>query len=92
MVILAESGCFGYCNTSITLPETEKTSHLPGCAGPQKETIVFQPSMFRCYISFREGKWSREQFLDFFCVKKANVESIEFLIFVCEGIHSGNLT
>ena len=24
-------------------------------AGPQKETIVFQPVLFRCYVGFREG-------------------------------------
>ena len=32
----------------VTLPETNAFC-------PQKETIVFQPSIFRCYVSFREG-------------------------------------
>ena len=32
----------------LTLPETN-SSHLPGSSS-QKETIVFQPSMFRCEL------------------------------------------
>ena len=39
----------------VTLPETN-SSHLPG-SHPGKETIVFQPSIFRCrpLVWFREG-------------------------------------
>ena len=39
-------------NCWITLPETN-SSHLKK-AGSQKETIVFQPSIFRVYVSLRE--------------------------------------
>ena len=35
-----------------TLPET-KSSHLK--IGHPKRKLIFQPSIFRCYISFREG-------------------------------------
>ena len=28
-------------------------------AGPQKKTIIFQPSIFRCCVSFREGRGFR---------------------------------
>ena len=35
----------------ILVSQTEtNSSHRPGCAGPQKETIVFQRSIFRCYM------------------------------------------
>ena len=37
----------------ITLPETN-SSHLK--IGHPKRKLVFQPSIFRCYVSFREGK------------------------------------
>ena len=45
-----------------TLPKTN--SLAPEKLPSQKETIVFQPSIFRCYVSFREGNhtsfpWSR---------------------------------
>ena len=36
-----------------TLPKTN--SLAPEKLPSQKETIVFQPSIFRCYVSFREG-------------------------------------
>ena len=36
----------------LTLPETN-SSHLPGCHPKRK--LVFQPSIFRCHVSFREG-------------------------------------
>ena len=32
------------------------TANAPENRVSQKETIVFQPSIFRCYVSFREGK------------------------------------
>ena len=35
-----------------TLP---KTNMAPENRPSQKEGIVFQPSIFRCYVSFREG-------------------------------------
>ena len=38
---------------SITLPETN-SSHLKSYLPKRK--LVFQPSIFRCYVSFREGK------------------------------------
>ena len=41
--------------SNITLPET---NIAPTRKLTQKETIVFQPSIFRCYVSFREGKFS----------------------------------
>ena len=51
--------------TLYTLPETSKFA--PEKRPSQKETIVFQPSIFRCQlaVSFREGKplnhiWQRE--------------------------------
>ena len=37
-----------------TLPETN-SSHLK--IGHPKTKVVFQPSIFRCYLSFREGNW-----------------------------------
>ena len=37
-----------------TLPETNILAPENGLK-PQKETIVFQASIFRCYVSFREG-------------------------------------
>ena len=40
-----------------TLPETNiAPARKPG---PQKETIIFQPSIFRCKlaVSFREASW-----------------------------------
>ena len=42
-----------------TLPETNGS---PLKIGFPKRKVVFQPSIFRCYVSFREGRW----FL-FFC-------------------------
>ena len=36
----------------ITLPETNS---LPLKIGHPKRKLVFQPSIFRCYVSFREG-------------------------------------
>ena len=36
-----------------TLPETNK--HAPGRKPSQKERIVLQPSIFRCYLRFRES-------------------------------------
>ena len=36
------------------LPSPE-TNIAPEIGPSQKETIVFQPSIFRCYVSFREG-------------------------------------
>ena len=39
-------------NPPPTLPET---NIAPENRHSQKETIVFQPSIFRCYVSFREG-------------------------------------
>ena len=38
-----------------TLPSLKLTVRTRKQAGPQKETIVFQPSIFGCYVSFREG-------------------------------------
>ena len=38
---------------TFTLP---KTNIAPENRASQKETLVFQPSIFRCYVSFREGK------------------------------------
>ena len=35
------------------LPSLKRTEHLPG--SPPKRKIVFQPSIFMCYASFREG-------------------------------------
>ena len=44
----------------VTLPETN-SSHLK--IGYPKRKIVFQPSIFKCYVSFREGnKHSRNRF------------------------------
>ena len=37
-----------------TLPETNILAPENGLK-PQEETIVFQASIFRCYVSFREG-------------------------------------
>ena len=39
----------------ITLPETNIADIAPEHSPSQKETIVFQSSIFRCYVSFREG-------------------------------------
>ena len=38
----------------ISLPETN-SEFTPENRPSQKETIVFQPSISRCYVSFREG-------------------------------------
>ncbi len=40
---------------NFTFPETTID---PENRPSQKETIVFQPSIFRCYVSFRECNWS----------------------------------
>ena len=45
-----------WASNKTTFPETN-SSHLP-VAPSQKETIetiVFQPAIFMCYVSFREG-------------------------------------
>ena len=38
-----------------TLPETNRTSPLKIGRDPKGNEKVFQPSIFRCYVSFREG-------------------------------------
>ena len=51
-----------YCEKSYTHPETN--SLAPENRPSQKETIVFQPSIFKGYVSFREAislKHSSEQ-------------------------------
>ena len=37
------------------LPSLKLTAKAPENSPSQKETIVFQSSIFRCYVSFREG-------------------------------------
>ena len=37
-----------------TLPETNIDIALENRPGPNRK-VVFQPSIFRCYVSFREG-------------------------------------
>ncbi len=49
-----------------TLPETNMT---PENRPSQKETIVFQPSIFRDYVSFREGRSCEPLFLVCFQVQ-----------------------
>ena len=44
--------CFVCFRISATLPQT---NIAPENRPSQKETIVFQPSIFSCYVSFREG-------------------------------------
>ena len=42
------------------IPSLKPTVRTRKWAGPQRETIVFQPSIFRCHVSFRDGtqqKW-----------------------------------
>ena len=48
--------CFRCHDSGPTVPETNRV-HLPKYAKTHKETIIFelQPSIFRCYVSFREG-------------------------------------
>ena len=36
----------------ITLPETNIAPEI----GPSRSKLVFQPSIFRCYVGFREGR------------------------------------
>ena len=50
-----------------TLPETN-SSHLK--IGHPQRKLIFQPSIFRGYVSFREGKWFENACLnkrDFYC-------------------------
>ena len=59
---IVELGVFGFgrmeglpkdgCVSVVTLPETN-SSHLK--IGYPKRKLVFQPSIFKCYVSFREG-------------------------------------
>ena len=42
----------------VSIPETN-SSHMK-MARTQKETIVFQPSIFRGYVSFREGNYPKQ--------------------------------
>ena len=54
-----EAGCEGYFSADFfqdnTLPETEIA---PENRPKPKRQLVFQPSIFRCYVSVREGKIS----------------------------------
>ena len=42
----------GYCTLEISLPKTNKPLKI----GHPKRKLVFQPSIFRRYVCFREGK------------------------------------
>ena len=39
----------------IQIHSLKLTANAPENRPSEKETIVFQPSIFRCYVSFREG-------------------------------------
>ena len=62
---------FRYQRNSITLPETNN-SHLK--IGHPKRKLVFQPSIFRCYVSFREGKLKFGQTRDILYLKKEMID------------------
>ena len=49
----AEAGAVG-CFCITILPETD-SEFTPEIGHPFKRKVSFQPSMFRCYVSFREG-------------------------------------
>ena len=54
MYFLLKMGIFhGY----VSLPEGNIFSHLKIGLLPQKEKIVFQPSIFRCYVRLRKGNF-----------------------------------
>ena len=44
-------------------PTLPRTNIAPEHMVFQKETIVFQPSIFRCYVSFREGNIFKQIYL-----------------------------
>ena len=47
---------FQMAQVSVTLPETNYKKHLPGCAGPQKERIIFQASAFLSIKNLNQQK------------------------------------
>jgi len=49
----AEAGAVGFFASPI-LPETN-SEFTPEIGNPKRK-VIFQPSMFRCYVSFREGE------------------------------------
>ena len=62
----------------LTLPETN-SSLLK--IGHPKRKLAFQPSIFRCYVSFREGK--RYLMISWFCL----MVLCFVLLFVCQRSH-----
>ena len=65
------------------------TAFAPENRPSQKETIVFQPSIFRCYVSFREGNknvWTCHVML--FSLRHANFKSlvVNVLVFLLEQV------
>ena len=53
------------------IPSLKLTANAPENRSPQKERIVFQPSIFRCYVSFRESNIEHLNVFWSFLVKSA---------------------
>ena len=64
------------------------TANAPENRVSQKETIIFQPFIFRGYVGFREGKKS-EKFIDPLLLKPAHVDRVAVLPnqFPYEGLY-----
>ena len=70
LVVPQTDTCFLFFERPYDIPSLKLTAKAPENKPfrPQKERIVFQPSIFRCYVSFREGRQCEDEIFQTHCM------------------------